>query len=121
MLWNVEKATVDSTVVFDAPVLFAQLHPYNEYVLCPLRRAHTPNAHSELCLAVTVSDAPYLIDLKTKEKKAILKEPVDEKDKRPPSAVRRSALVDNMTNVRTPIEIGQERRYAEPGAVCLLV
>ena len=92
MLWNVEKATVDSTVVFDAPVLFAQLHPYNEYVPCALRPAHTSNVHSELCLAVTVSDAPYLIDLKTKEKKAILKEPVDEKDKRPPSAVRDSAL-----------------------------
>lgn len=38
----------------------------------------------DLCLAVLATDAPYLVDLKTKEKKPIFKDDkADEKERRP--------------------------------------
>ena len=30
MRWDVEKGTVDHTILFESAVLFAQLHPRNE-------------------------------------------------------------------------------------------
>ena len=115
MLWGIEKAQLDSFVVFDSPILQAQLHPRNECVSSISHLGIRAHAFSELCLAVTVSDPPYLVDLKLKERKSVFKDQTEEKDKKPAATAVRSPLV--LLRLRYSVESCKEGRNAEPSTL----